>query len=145
MKTVTVVALAARTPAWLADLESEYAARISGFHLQTHVVKPAAEKKTTAAALAKMPPKARMFLLDAAGEKMDSAEFAARLRAFLADSRPIVFVIGGADGLPVSLRERAAGFISLSPMTFAHAAARLLLAEQLFRADCTMRNHPYPR
>ncbi|MGI9298053.1 MAG: 23S rRNA (pseudouridine(1915)-N(3))-methyltransferase RlmH [Gammaproteobacteria bacterium] len=146
MKIVTVVALAARTPSWLAESESEYAARIAGFYLQTHVVKPAATaKKTAAAMLAKMPPKARLFLLDAAGETMDSAAFTAKLRAFLADSRPPVFVVGGAEGLPPPLRTRAEGFISLSPLTFAHAAARLILAEQLFRADCTMRNHPYPR
>lgn len=144
MKTVVVAAIAARTPDWLARLESEYAARIAGFRLQTHVVKPAA-RKTAAAVLAKAPPRARIWLLDAAGEMMDSAAFAAKLRDFLQDARPLMFVIGGADGMPPPLRARAEGCISLSPMTFAHAAARLILAEQLFRADCIHRNHPYPR
>ena len=95
--------------------------------------------------MAKAPPRARLLLMDAAGEAMDSVAFAAKLRALLLDARPPVFVIGGADGLPPTLRARAEGRISLSPLTFAHAAARLILAEQLFRADCIMRNHPYPR
>ena len=75
---------------------------------------------------------------------MDSAAFARWLAARLEEPHPPVFVIGGADGLPAPLHP-AAGTISLSPLTFAHAAARLILAEQLFRADCIMRGHPYPR
>ena len=146
MKTASVIAIASRTPDWLAKLESEYAARIAGFRLQTLVVKPASSaQKTAAAVLAKTPPKTRLWLMDAAGESMNSAQFAAKVQALLSDPRPFAFVIGGADGLPPPLRDRAEGCISLSPLTFAHAAARLLLTEQLFRADCLMRNHPYPR
>ena len=144
MKNVRIVAIASRTPEWLARLESEYAARIAGFQLQIATVKPAANK-TAAAVLAKMPPRARIWLLDASGEKTDSAAFAAKLQTMLSESRPPVFVIGGADGLPTPLCAHAEGFLSLSPMTFAHAAARLILVEQLFRADCIMKNHPYHR
>ena len=146
MKNVVAIAIASRTPEWLAKLESEYAARIVGFRLQIIAVKPSSSaQKTAAAVLAKAPAKARLFLLDASGETMDSAMFAKKLRLFLQESRPPVFVVGGAEGLPPQLRARAEGFISLSPLTFAHAAARLILAEQLFRADCILRNHPYPR
>lgn len=86
-----------------------------------------------------------MFLLDADGRMMDSGGFASWLGERLSAPHPTVFVIGGAAGAPADLRTRARGVISLSKMTFAHAAARLILAEQLFRADCLMRGHPYPK
>ena len=140
-----VIAVAARPPAWLAKLEAEYAERIVGFDLKTRLVKPATEAKTTAAVIAQMPPKAEMFLLDADGKMMDSDGFAHWLEGRLHAPHPTVFVIGGAAGAPQALRTQARGVISLSKMTFAHAAARLILAEQLFRADCLMRGHPYPK
>lgn len=145
MKSVFVVAVASRTPEWLARAEAEYAARIVGFRLRTIVVKPTTANKTAAAILAKAPPRARILLLDADGESADSEEFARKLQNWLAESRPPFFVIGGADGLPPPLRAHAEELLSLSPLTFAHAVARFVLAEQLFRADCILRNHPYPR
>lgn len=146
MKSVFVIAIATRTPAWLAELEGDYATRIAGFRLQTIVIKPAAsDMKTTAAVMAKVPAKARLVLMDAQGETMDSDKFARNLQSLLQDSRPPVFLIGGAAGAPIQLREQAEAVWSLSPLTFAHAPARLILTEQLFRADCCLRNHPYPR
>lgn len=108
------------------------------------MVKPDSPAKTAAAVRAKTS-SAPLYLLDAAGRAMDSAEFARWLQARLEEPRPPAFIIGGPDGHPAPLRPLAAGTISLSPLTFAHAAARLILAEQLFRADCLMRGHPYPR
>lgn len=78
-------------------------------------------------------------LLDPAGDKLDSAKFAALF------DRDLVFVIGGADGLPPELRKRADRLLSLSALTMPHELARVVLAEQIYRALTTLRGHPYPR
>jgi 23S rRNA (pseudouridine1915-N3)-methyltransferase len=61
------------------------------------------------------------------------------------EGRDLVFLVGGHDGLPAGWAARADLLISLSPMTFPHELARVLLAEQIYRALATLRGHPYPR
>ena len=90
-------------------------------------------------------PTAAFVLLDPAGKRWDSAEFAARVREWEDQSRDVVFVLGGHDGLPEAWRGRATVLLSLSPMTFPHEMARAMLAEQIYRAFATLRGHPYPR
>lgn len=90
-------------------------------------------------------PTAAFVLLDPAGKRWDSAEFAARVREWEDQSRDVVFVLGGHDGLPEAWRGRATVLLSLSPMTFPHELARAILAEQIYRAFATLRGHPYPR
>jgi 23S rRNA (pseudouridine1915-N3)-methyltransferase len=85
-------------------------------------------------------PGALKILLDPAGKTMDSAGF---LRFF--GERDLVFLIGGADGLPEEWKPRADVLLSLSPMTMPHELARATLAEQIYRALTTLRGHPYPR
>jgi 23S rRNA (pseudouridine1915-N3)-methyltransferase len=77
--------------------------------------------------------------LDPAGRMMDSAKFAAVF------DRDLTFLIGGADGLPKEWRDRADLLLGLSPMTMPHELARVVLAEQVYRALTTLRGHPYPR
>ena len=55
------------------------------------------------------------------------------------------FVIGGADGLDASVKARAGKLLGLSKLTLPHAVARVLLAEQLYRAVCIIKGHPYHR
>ena len=78
-------------------------------------------------------------LLDPAGRAMDSAKFAGLF------DRDLMFLIGGADGLPPEWRNRADLLLGLSPMTMPHELARVMLAEQIYRALTTLRGHPYPR
>jgi len=61
------------------------------------------------------------------------------------EGRDLLFLIGGADGLPAGWKERADLLLSLSGMTFPHELARAMLAEQIYRAFATLRGHPYPR
>jgi 23S rRNA (pseudouridine1915-N3)-methyltransferase len=61
------------------------------------------------------------------------------------EGRDLVFLVGGHDGLPAGWAPRADLLISLSPMTFPHELARVMLAEQIYRALATLRGHPYPR
>jgi 23S rRNA (pseudouridine1915-N3)-methyltransferase len=88
---------------------------------------------------------ARVILLDAGGRAISSAEFAALLARAQQAAQDLVFVVGGADGLPAGWRERADLLLSLSALTFPHELARVILAEQLYRAFATLRGHPYPR
>ncbi len=88
---------------------------------------------------------ATKVLLDAAGRAMDSGAFTALVSKAEIESRELVFVVGGADGLSTDWRRRADLLLSLSPMTFPHEFARVVLAEQIYRAVTTLRGHPYPR
>lgn len=90
-------------------------------------------------------PAARRILLDPAGKPMDSKAFTALVARAEMESRDLVFLVGGADGLPPGWSARADLVLSLSPMTFPHELARAMLAEQIYRALGTLRGHPYPR
>ena len=90
-------------------------------------------------------PTARKIFLDPAGKPMDSAAFAAVISKAEMEGRDLVFLIGGHDGLPPAWRERADLLVSLSAMTFPHELARAMLAEQIYRGFCILRNHPYIR
>ena len=77
------------------------------------------------------------------GETMTSISFSEWLRSL--GSQRLAFVIGGADGLTAELKGLAHWKLSLSPMTFPHELARLLLIEQLFRAQAIQQGSPYHR
>lgn len=88
---------------------------------------------------------ATKVLLDPEGKSMDSARFTALVAKAELEARDLVFVIGGADGLPPEWKPRADLLLSLSAMTYPHELARAMLAEQIYRAVTGMRGHPYPR
>jgi len=90
-------------------------------------------------------PTARRILLDPGGKAMDTAAFVELVSRAEMEGRDLVFVVGGADGLPAEWRGRAETLLSLSRMTFPHEMARVMLAEQIYRAFATLRGHPYPR
>ena len=81
---------------------------------------------------------------DASGELRTSAELAAWMHAERERAvRDVAFVIGGAYGLSPAVREAAAQRLSFSRFTFPHELARLVLAEQLYRAGTIVRGEPY--
>jgi 23S rRNA (pseudouridine1915-N3)-methyltransferase len=84
-------------------------------------------------------PSARKILLDPAGKTLDSKKLTALF------DRDLVFAIGGADGVPPAWKERADVLVSLSALTMPHELARVVMAEQIYRALTTLRGHPYPR
>ncbi len=86
-------------------------------------------------------PAAMKVLLDPAGKPMDSPGFT----RLVDQGRDLVFVVGGSDGLPPAWKPRADMLVALSPMTMPHELARVVLAEQIYRALTTLRGHPYPR
>ena len=90
-------------------------------------------------------PTARRIFLDPAGKPMDSQAFAGLIGRGELEARDLVFLVGGHAGLPPGWAARADQLVSLSAMTFPHELARVMLAEQIYRAFATLRGHPYPR
>jgi 23S rRNA (pseudouridine1915-N3)-methyltransferase len=83
-------------------------------------------------------------LLDSRGRQMSSEAFASWLGARRDEgNQHIVFAVGGASGWSEAVRGRAHLLLSLGPMTLAHALARLVMAEQLYRAVTILTGHPY--
>jgi 23S rRNA (pseudouridine1915-N3)-methyltransferase len=97
------------------------------------------------ALLAALPRDAFAVALDLGGVAPTSEALAALLESWLAGGRKLAFVIGGADGLSAALLARADHVLSLGPLTWPHMLARVMLAEQLFRARAIASGHPYHR
>jgi 23S rRNA (pseudouridine1915-N3)-methyltransferase len=89
---------------------------------------------------------ATAILLEAVGKAQDS-EALARWLGEQRDrgTREIIFVCGYADGFPEALRKRVTQKLSLSPMTYSHELARVMLVEQLYRAFAILSGSPYPK
>jgi len=93
-----------------------------------------------------IPQGAAVVLLDARGDNLDSASLAGHLAKWRSNDRPAaVFVIGGADGLAPSLRDKADLRISFGAATWPHQLVRVMLLEQLYRTTTILTGHPYHR
>lgn len=93
-----------------------------------------------------IPDGAYLVALDERGATLSSPDFA-RLMANIRDqgARDMAFIIGGADGLDPDLRRRADTVLSLSAMVWPHMLARVMLAEQIYRAATILSGSPYHR
>jgi len=89
---------------------------------------------------------ATVVLLDAAAKPLTSQQFAAWMGSRRdRGEREIVFLCGAAEGFPEALERQATARISLSPLTYSHELARVMLAEQIYRAFALLAGHPYPK
>ena len=89
---------------------------------------------------------ATALLLDAGGKQHDSKSLAKWLGEQRdRGTREVIFICGDADGFSDSLRQRVPQKLSLSPMTYSHELARVMLAEQIYRAFATLSGSPYPK
>jgi 23S rRNA (pseudouridine1915-N3)-methyltransferase len=125
-------------------LVEDYAGRIGRYaEIEINEVRdgsPAALRKL------KLDSAATVVLLDAAGKQFTSQQFA-RWLGDLRDrgARELVFLCGDAEGFPDELRAAAKQKISLSTLTMPHEFARVVLAEQIYRAFAILAGHPYPK
>ena len=93
-----------------------------------------------------IPERAVTAILDARGESISSAAFAGRLQDWRQQNKPaVVFIIGAADGLAPSLREKANFAMAFGTATWPHQLVRVMLLEQLYRAVTILSGHPYHR
>ena len=87
----------------------------------------------------------QVVLMDERGSQLTSQTLATRLSDWQADGRDLCFVIGGPDGVADACRQRADIIWSLSKLTLPHGLARVLFAEQMYRAWSLQNGHPYHR
>jgi 23S rRNA (pseudouridine1915-N3)-methyltransferase len=107
---------------------------------------PERQEREAALLLAACPASAALVALDRRGRHLDSGAFARWIGARRdSGTAEIAFLVGGADGHPDSLLPRCALALSFGPMTFPHLLARILLVEQLYRAQQILAGHPYHR
>ena len=92
---------------------------------------------------ARLPAGAQILVCDLGGEAMTSERFAAWMQGARERGRDVAMLIGGAFGLADGIRARASTRLALAPWTLPHELARLVLAEQLYRAGTLLRGEPY--
>lgn len=85
----------------------------------------------------------KLVLLDSRGKEYSSEELAAMLEREQVNAVPLLFAIGGSDGFSDDARRQASLTLSLGKMTLPHELARVVLAEQLYRAFTILKKHPY--
>ncbi len=83
--------------------------------------------------------------LDERGQEVTTLQLADKFKDWQFSGRDVALIIGGADGLHASVKQKADWLWGLSKLTLPHAMVRVLLAEQLYRAHSVITNHPYHR
>ncbi len=100
----------------------------------------------TVSLLAKVTSSQVLVCLDPSGLALTSEAFAAKLAKYRDQgTQALAFLIGGADGLGPNLLDQVSFRLSLGPMVLPHGLARIVLAEQLYRAATILSGHPYHR
>jgi len=153
---LVVIAVGTRMPSWVDEGYRAYAKRMPpGTALELIEIK--AEARTMGKAVtqildaearrirAVLPKGGRVIALDEHGKDLSSCGLAVQFEAWMQERGPLVFLIGGADGLDAALKKSATMQLRLSSMTLPHGLARVLLAEQLYRALSIIGGHPYHR
>lgn len=93
----------------------------------------------------KLNPAAALVVMDERGKTLSSRDFAAKIDAWQTTFGTIQFVIGGADGLSDDIRKKATLLLSFGSQTWPHMLARVMLMEQVYRAQQILAGHPYHR
>lgn len=126
-----------RLPWSLAVTEIEAKKRLEGDALKA---------EEAALIAARIPDGAVLVALDERGRGLSSEDLARRIGDWRDQGRgEICFVIGGADGLDDSIRDRADLTLAFGPQTWPHMLARVMLVEQIYRAERILAGHPYHR
>ena len=152
---IRIVALGHRMPAWVNAAFDDYAQRLPhefALDLVEIRAEPRGRGKTVAQILAAEARRIgaatksrRVVALDERGEAWTTARLAERLRDWRDGGEAIAFVIGSADGIAETVKRDADVIVALSALTLPHGLARVLLAEQIYRAISLLQGHPYHR
>jgi 23S rRNA (pseudouridine1915-N3)-methyltransferase len=153
---IRLLAVGDRQPSWVDDAFGLYTGRLPRewkFRLDPIPTAKRARKDASTQAvqtegeliLGKLKASEQMILLDERGRELTSPSLAAKLIDWQNDGRDLCFVIGGPDGVSADCKQRADFTWSLSQLTLPHGLARVLFAEQLYRAHSLHTGHPYHR
>lgn len=147
---ITIIAIGKRHEPWLADGITRYEQRMTrAWQLQWKLLPTsshsgdAARREESQQILRALSPQAYVVLLDERGTMLDSPALSRSLHQPMAQGRSLVLIIGGAYGVTEAVMERANLVWSLSRLVFPHQLVRLILAEQLYRAQQIAAGHPY--
>ena len=150
-----VLAIGTRMPQWVSDGADDYVKRLPREASIEWVELPAskrardtAESRMLEEATAierRLKPQELMVVLDVEGTVISTETISETLARWQSDGSKIAFVIGGPDGLHPSLKAKASARWALGRITLPHALARVILAEQLYRAWSINAGHPYHR
>jgi 23S rRNA (pseudouridine1915-N3)-methyltransferase len=138
---IRILAVGKVRKGWVSEGVALYLKRLPG--LEVVELRDGGMAREAEAISAVLRPEERLVVLTEEGQTFPSTAFAQRLQG--SGSERLAFVIGGADGVDPALKARASWRLSLSPMTFPHEIARLLLLEQLYRALSIQQGGPYHR
>ncbi len=136
-----IIAVGKIRRAWVQEGINLYLKRLKG--LRIIELRDSSPEKEADAICASLQPNERLVALMEQAPPLSSIAFAHRLEQF--GMERLAFVVGGADGLSDALKAKAEWQLSLSSMTFPHEMARLMLIEQLFRAQTILQGRPYHR
>ena len=154
---INIISIGHKPPKWAEEGCKEYLKRFQrdlsialtelkpGFRVGDTDKNHLARTKEKDRILPKLNKNAHLIALDETGTQTTTKELAQLLTDWMIGGRDLDFVIGGADGLAPEIKNQADKTLSLSLMTHPHALARLILIEQLYRAQCIIKNHPYHR
>jgi len=149
-----VVAVGHRMPAWVDAGFADYAGRMPrDARVELAALKPPQRggpvkrvlEQEADRILAALPAGCIRVALDERGTLIKTLELARRVARWRERGQDVAFIVGGADGLAESVKQSAEFIWSLSPLTLPHGLARVVLAEQLYRAVSILHNHPYHR
>lgn len=147
---IRILAIGKKHESWVSDGIARYERRLRkpfdvSWRLLPHSAREgeAARAEESERLLAKVDRDAFLVLLDERGRNVDSPALAATLQGALEASRPVSLVIGGAYGVDDRVRQRADFVWSLSKLVFPHQLVRLIVAEQLYRAQEIAAGRPY--
>lgn len=151
-----VVAIGTRMPGWVDTAVADYLRRIrSPWRLELVEIEAAPRSASRGAGqatlregervLATLRERERAILLDETGLQVDTRGLSSRLAALEREAPDVALLIGGPDGHAPAVRARAPESWSLSRLTLPHGLARVLLAEQIYRAQSILLGHPYHR
>ena len=152
---IRLIAVSERQPPWVGDAFDDYVRRLPGqWRFRLHTVATARRTGSSADTAVKaeglnvlkqLKSSEMVVLLDENGVELTSEGLAARLNDWQTNGSDLTFVIGGPDGVSADCAGRADFRWSLSRLTLPHGLARVVLAEQLYRAWTLLQGHPYHR
>jgi len=128
----------------LADVFADYQKRMT-WKFALRELEGKTQADANAKIMAQIDPKAALIILDERGKSLSSRDFAAKIESWQTAFPKIQFVIGGADGLSDDIRKKATMLMSFGAQTWPHMMARVMLMEQIYRAQAIIANHPYHR
>jgi 23S rRNA (pseudouridine1915-N3)-methyltransferase len=153
---IRLIAVGDRQPSWVDDAFDNYSGRFPReWKFRLDCIATARRSKNNKSQnamdaeceqiLSRIKTTEQVVLLDERGKQLTSQALAIGLSDWQSDGRDLCFIIGGPDGVADACRQRADGTWSLSNLTLPHGLARVLFAEQMYRAWSLQTGHPYHR